>query len=293
MLSRSDILRGALLLTAVVGGVTSLALLRDSPVDRPLVSSAAAVVDDATVEAPAEAAQADTQSGSWSLRSGGWYIRVDGVAAEPPTFAEPTVHRPPVSLTAAISPFDQLIVHHARAEGFDWRLIAALIFEESHFNPTSESDKGAYGLMQVRPVAAHAVGAEQFREPDDNLSAGVRYLRHLGKIFRAAKDADRMGLVLAAYNMGPGHVQDAQMLARRFGFDPNRWEGHMERILPLLELPSIYERLPNGFAKGRDTVAYVQRTIERYHHYQRQSPDAPAADAEALPFSDDDAPDNG
>ena len=147
--------------------------------------------------------------------------------------------------------------------------------------------------MQVRPIAAHAVGAERFKAPNDNLNAGVRYLRQLDGMFREAQDRDRMGLVLAAYNMGPGHVRDAQMLARRLRFDPNRWEGHMDRILPLLELPSIYRNLPNGFAKGRDTVAYVQRTIERYHRYQRQTPSASVMDAEALSSSVGGSPANG
>jgi len=157
-----------------------------------------------------------------------------------------------------------------------------VIFEESHFDPVSESDKGAYGLMQVRPIAAHAVGMDRFQSPNDNLSAGVRYLRLLDETFHAAAERDRIGLVLAAYNMGPGHLRDAQRLARRFGFDPNRWEGHMDRMLPLLELPTIYTKLPNGFAKGRDTVAYVRRTIERYHQYEHQTAGA-AANAATLP----------
>jgi soluble lytic murein transglycosylase-like protein len=230
-------------------------------------------------EAPAPA---PPERHAWALRTGGWYIRVDGTEIAIPTFAEQTAAPPRASLAVSLSPFDQLIVYHAAVEGFDWRLIAAVIFEESRFNPSSRSDKGAYGLMQVRPIAAEAVGAESFKAPDDNVRTGVRYLRQLDEMFHDARGADRLGLVLAAYNVGPGHVRDAQLLARTFGYDQNRWRDGIDLMLPLLEEPAIYEQLPNGFAHGSDTVAYVERTLQRYQRYKREMP---ARDAEAVSAS--------
>jgi membrane-bound lytic murein transglycosylase MltF len=209
---------------------------------------------------------------AWALRAGGWYIRVDGTEIAIPTFDEQTAAPPRASLAISLSPFDHLIVHHATAEGFDWRLIAAVIFEESRFDPASRSDKGAYGLMQVRPIAAEAVGAESFKAPDDNVKTGVRYLRQLDEMFHEAREEERLGLVLAAYNVGPGHVRDAQLLARTFGYEPNRWRDGIDLMLPLLEEPAIYEQLPNGFAHGSSTVAYVQRILQRYKHYKRTMP---------------------
>jgi membrane-bound lytic murein transglycosylase F len=219
---------------------------------------------------------------AWSLRTGGWYIRVDGTEIVIPSVDEQTASAPRASLAVTLSPFDRLIVHHANAEGFDWRLIAAVIFEESRFDPSSRSDKGAVGLMQVRPIAAEAVGAERFHAPDDNVKTGVRYLRQLDEMFHDARAADRLGLVLADYNVGPGHVRDAQSLARRFGYDPNRWEDGIDLMLPLLEEPAIYEELPNGFAHGGGTVAYVQRVLKRFQRYKRE---VPAHAAEALSSS--------
>lgn len=216
---------------------------------------------------------------AWALRSGGWYIRVDATEIVIPTVDEQTAAPPRASLAVSLSPFDRLIVHHANAEGFDWRLIAAVIFEESRFDPSSRSDKGAVGLMQVRPIAAEAVGADHFKAPDDNVKTGVRYLRQLDEMFHEAAAEERLGLVLAAYNVGPGHVRDAQLLARRFGYDPNRWQDGIDLMLPLLEEPAIYEQLANGFAHGSDTVAYVQRILERYKRYKREMP---AHDAEAV-----------
>lgn len=207
----------------------------------------------------------------WSLRVGGWYIRVDGADVPVLSLTEQTTARPGAGLGITISPFDRLIAYHARAEGFDWRLIAALIFEESHFDPASRSDKGAVGLMQVRPIAAEAVGAMQFQAPADNVQTGVRYLRQLDDMFQAARGRDRLAIILAAYNVGPGHLHDAQMLARHFGYDPNRWQDALELMLPLLEQASIYQQLPNGYAKGSDTVAYVRRILERYERYKRQT----------------------
>jgi len=209
--------------------------------------------------------------GAWLLRAGGWYIRVDGAEVPVPSLLEQTASPPRASLGITISPFDRLIAYHANAEGFDWRLIAALIFEESHFDPASRSDKGAVGLMQVRPIAAEAVGAVQFQAPADNVQTGVRYLRQLDEMFHAVNGRDRLAIILAAYNVGPGHIRDAQTLARTFGYDPNRWQDALELMLPLLEQPSVYQWLPEGYAKGSETVAYVHRILERYEHYKRET----------------------
>lgn len=167
-----------------------------------------------------------------------------------------------------LSPYDQLIAYHAEAEGLDWRLIAAVIFEESRFAADAVSDAGAVGLMQVRPIAAAAVGSRAFAAPNDNIRTGARYLRHLSEEFRESTGRDRLGLVLAAYNMGPSHVHDAQMLARRVGYEPNIWHESMALVLPLLQHAPLCERLPKGCARGRDTVAYVRRILQRYDEYR-------------------------
>jgi soluble lytic murein transglycosylase-like protein len=282
MLWRPPSLSGALRVVAVgLGGAAVAMLLQHGGTERISQPPAETAMMAASAEAPAV-----PMPRAWLVRAGGWYIRVDGAEISIPSLSEQIASRPRSSLAVSISPFDHLIVHHAKAEGFDWRLIAALIFEESRFDPTSQSDKGAYGLMQVRPIAAEAVGAERFKAPDDNVKTGVRYLRHLDRMFRDAQGRDRLSLVLAAYNIGPGHVRDAQTLAQRFGYDPNRWEDAMDLMLPLLEQPSIYKHLPNGFAKGRDTVAYVRRTLDRYHRYQRETAGAPGVEADALSSSD-------
>jgi soluble lytic murein transglycosylase-like protein len=283
--------RGPSLLAATLGCVAATlgilaiaAVFRQQRMERPVETAPPqprqSVADEAPVAPPR----------TWSLRVGGWYIRVEGAEVPIPSIIEQTASRPRAGLGISISPFDRLIAHQANAEGFDWRLIAALIFEESHFDPASRSDKGAVGLMQVRPIAAEAVGAVDFQAPADNVQTGVRYLRQLNEMFHAAHARDRLAIILAAYNIGPGHIRDAQTLARNFGYDPNRWQDALELMLPLLEHASLYQQLPNGYAKGSETVAYVDRVLERYEHYKRQTL-APVTGADAASPSDE--PSNG
>jgi len=259
-------LSGALRWGAAVVGMAALAVvLQPQHAKRSLAAAPSAP---GSVDPQPDALQ---RPGTWSLRAGGWYIRVDGAEVPVPALSDLTAAPPRARLAITISPFDRLIAHHAEAEGFDWRLIAALIFEESGFNPFSRSDKGAVGLMQVRPIAAESVGADHFKTPADNVQAGVRYLRQLDEMFHTVTGRERLPIVLAAYNIGPGHVRDAQMLARRFGYDPNRWESALELMLPLLEQPSLYAPLSNGYAKGSETVAYVRRILDRYERYRVQT----------------------
>jgi membrane-bound lytic murein transglycosylase F len=275
MMCRPSFLAAAVRCAAATLGAVAVAALLHQQRARPVLEAEAPAPPAGDPVAP-EASVA--HPGTWSLQAGGWYIRVDGAEVPVPSVVEQTASRPRASLALSISPFDRLIAYHANAEGFDWRLIAALIFEESHFDPASHSDKGAVGLMQVRPIAAEAVGATEFQTPADNVQTGVHYLRQLDEMFHAAHGRDRLAIILAAYNVGPGHIRDAQTLARTFGYDPNRWQDAMELMLPLLEHPSVYQQLPNGYAKGSETVAYVNRILERYEDYKRETLTASASE---------------
>lgn len=219
----------------------------------------------------------DEAAGSrvWSVRTDGWVLRVDGAEIALPRIADHLLTLPKLVLPEPrLSPFDQAIKRHAAAHGFDWRLIAAIIFEESRFQPDSLSPKGAFGLMQVRPIAADAIGEVRFKLPEDNIRTGVRYLAQLRAMFDNVSRRDRLRFVLAAYNMGPGHLGDAQELARRLGYDPLRWEGGLREVVPLLEEPRFYETVSLGYAQGRSVVRYVDLVVDRYRHYQRMTASA-------------------
>ncbi len=205
----------------------------------------------------------------WILGLDGWKIGVDGGYLTHLRAAELWADSRQLLRDPGLSPFDHWIVSYAQAAGLDWELVAALIAEESNFDAEAVSERGAVGLMQIRPIAAAQVGEEQFADPESNIRTGVRYLVYLNQMFAEVVEGERLPFVLAAYHMGPAHVQDAQELARRLGFDPHRWQGHVARVLPLLEVETFYRELPSGYAQGRSTLDYVARVLARYEHLVR------------------------
>jgi membrane-bound lytic murein transglycosylase F len=171
--------------------------------------------------------------------------------------------------TKRLSRYDRVIARHAEEAGFDWRLVAALIFEESRFDHSQVSEAGAFGLMQLLPTTAQLVGVKNYLDPHENIGAGVKYLRSLARRFPYGQPQDRLALILASYVMGPGHVEDAQRLALSSGYDPHCWPGSMEKVLPLLEKQAYRRRTVHGFAQGREAVRYVNAILKRYNLYSQ------------------------
>ncbi|MBI3796859.1 MAG: transglycosylase SLT domain-containing protein [Deltaproteobacteria bacterium] len=168
-----------------------------------------------------------------------------------------------------LSRYDHLIARRAEEAGFDWRLVAALIFEESRFDNQRVSEAGAYGLMQITPMAAQGMGVKNYTAPRGNITAGVKYLQTLARQFPYGQPDDRLALILAGYFLGAGHVEDAQRLARVLGYDPHCWEESMELVLPLLEDPAHYTQTLYGSAPGSRAVHYVNAIQKRYALYSQ------------------------
>lgn len=153
-----------------------------------------------------------------------------------------------------ISRYDNLIKKHAAAIGWDWRLIAAIIFCESRFNNDAVSHKGAQGLMQI---LSPEYTAEEMSDPDRNLEIGTRYLRRLQKMYApvTADETECLKFVLASYNAGEGKIQRCIDQAREKGLDTTRW-APVSTILP----------------KGHHTVSYVEKVLDTYRDYSRIFP---------------------
>ena len=175
------------------------------------------------------------------------------------------------ALGVGISDFDSLIARHAMAHGVDWRLVAAVISEESGFDPDAVSRRGATGLMQLMPDLSERSNVRNPRDPEANVAAGVRYLRRLMDMFGGAKGESKLPIVLAAYLLGPGHVFDARQLAVDRGADPETWSGGVKESLLLLEDPRHFERTRFGYANGRLAVRYAERVLERYQLYRHHA----------------------
>ncbi len=171
--------------------------------------------------------------------------------------------------TGAISPYDALVRQYAGRYGFDWRLIAAQMFEESRFDPDARSFVGAVGLMQIMPRTARGLGIDNPEDPEAGIRAGTEYLRNQYQLMDdAASDEDRLWFALASYNAGYGHVSDARRLAARLGHDPNRWFGEVETVMPLLARAEYHRNTRYGYCRCQEPVNYVRRIREKYGAYR-------------------------
>jgi membrane-bound lytic murein transglycosylase F len=148
--------------------------------------------------------------------------------------------------------------------GLPWQLIASVAYQESHWNPDARSFTGVRGLMQLTTDTADHVGIDDRTDPLQSIWGGSKYLKYLlDKMPRSLNSKDRMALALAAYNVGYAHLRDAQKLAESMGRDPYSWR-HMKEILPLLADPDYTEKLEYGYARGYETVEFVERVKSFY-----------------------------
>ena len=186
-------------------------------------------------------------------------------------FREPE-HRPDIS--GHISGFDALIQRQAAPLNLDWRMVSALIYQESRFYVRARSKADARGLMQVLPDFA-GPQADSLFHAAPNLRAGLRLMSSTYNSFAYLDSLDRWRFTLATYHAGIGHVTDARRMAMDFARDPNSWENGLSRTLPLLMQNRHYRDTRHGFYGGSETVDYVEEIINRYRTYCRFVPRDP------------------
>ncbi|MEN9743369.1 MAG: hypothetical protein RLZZ65_1174 [Bacteroidota bacterium] len=170
----------------------------------------------------------------------------------------------------AISPFDKLFKNAAKKYGGDWKILAAIAFKESRFNPNARGFGGAYGLMQFMPNTGPRFGVVPGSSPEVQINGGMRYLVSMGGSWSSITDpAERLCFVLASYNAGICHIQDAQNLARSAGLNPNKWEGNVELMVDKLDDPRFYrsELVRCGAYRGHAT-SYVRHVLGIYERWR-------------------------
>lgn len=174
-----------------------------------------------------------------------------------------------------ISLYDDLFRKYAKEIGWDWRMLASLVYTESNFDPNVISWAGARGLMQLMPATAYAMGMPRGKEndPEESIKAGVKYIARLQKIFAKVPDKDeRIKFVLAAYNAGAGHVTDAMALAQKYGRNSNLWDHHVDHYILLKSNEEYYQDpvCKNGYFRGTETYNFVREVVERAEIYKRK-----------------------
>jgi len=142
--------------------------------------------------------------------------------------------------------------------GIDWRLLAALGFQESHWNPLATSPTGVRGLMMLTSETADRLGVSDRLDPRQNIIAGARYLKILKDTLpERIAEPDRTWLTLASYNVGYGHLEDARILTQRHGLNPDSWVD-VKKTLPLLTRSDFYTTVKRGFARGGEAVILTE-----------------------------------
>jgi len=152
----------------------------------------------------------------------------------------------------------------AREYKLDWRLLAAMAYQESHWNPDAVSPTGVRGIMMLTIATARHLGVDKRTDPIQSIQGGAQYLRALlDALPDSIKEPDRTWFALAAYNVGMGHVEDAREITRKRGGDPNVW-ADVKQNLPLLRRRKWYRHTRHGYARGNEPVRYVENIRSYY-----------------------------
>lgn len=164
--------------------------------------------------------------------------------------------------------YKSMFIGAATEYGLSPSMLAAQSYQESHWDPKAKSPTGVRGMMMLTQPVAKSLGVESRLDAKQNIIAGAKFMKKMRKIFDDVAEPDKTWLALAAYNVGRGHINDAQTLARKLDKDPDKWVD-MKEVLPLLSEKKYYKDLKYGYARGNEPVQYVNR-IRNYDDLIRE-----------------------
>jgi membrane-bound lytic murein transglycosylase F len=154
--------------------------------------------------------------------------------------------------------FKTLFKKEATKQGLDWRLLAAVGYQESHWDPKAVSPTGVKGIMMLTNDTANFVGVRNRVDPAQSIRGGALYFKQKrDQIPSRIQEPDRTLLALAAYNVGYGHLEDARIITKKRGYDPDKWLD-VKQSLPLLTQKRWYSKTKYGYARGKEPVRYVE-----------------------------------
>jgi membrane-bound lytic murein transglycosylase F len=167
-------------------------------------------------------------------------------------------------MQARLPKYRAMFEYAAREFDLDWRLLAAMAYQESHWDPEAVSPTGVRGMMMLTKITASELGVEKRTDPVQSIRGGALYLSKLfDKLPTRIQQPDRSWLALAAYNVGFGHLEDARIITQRLGANPDNWKDVKER-LPLLRKSKWYQGTKHGYARGNEAVRYVENIRSYY-----------------------------
>jgi len=172
-----------------------------------------------------------------------------------------------------ISNYDELLREYSEIIEWDWRLLAAQMYQESKFNEDARSWAGAFGLMQFMPATAKMYGVDSLSKPREHIRGAILHLSRLENFWkeRIPDPENRVHFTLASYNAGLGHVLDAAHLAVELGYDPMVWENNVAECIKLKSQKEYYtsDLVKHGYCRGEEPVTYVKKIIDQYRHYSQ------------------------
>ncbi|MEH6568604.1 MAG: membrane-bound lytic murein transglycosylase MltF [Halioglobus sp.] len=184
--------------------------------------------------------------------------------------------------------YRDLIQQVAQEYQLDWELLAAIAYQESHWNPQATSPTGVRGMMMLTLPTARELGVENRLDATQSLRGGARYLKNIKRrLPNDIAEPDLTWMGLAAYNIGMGHLEDARVITERHGGDPHLWADIM-KYLPLLQKKKYYESVRHGFARGTEPVTYVQNirhyySVLQWEDISQNKPRPPVNTADLVP----------
>lgn len=174
--------------------------------------------------------------------------------------------------------YEPLFRQSAGKYQLDWRLLAAMSYQESHWNERARSPTGVRGMMMLTLDTAKRMEVSNRLDPAQSIMGGAKYIRQLiDKIPQRIQEPDRTWLGLAAYNVGIAHLEDARILTQKRGGDPDKWQD-VKESLPLLQDEQWHKQTLNGHARGRETVAFVEKVRKYYNTLIQLSHSGPSSD---------------
>ncbi len=161
--------------------------------------------------------------------------------------------------------YEDLFRQVAAEYQLDWHLLAAIAYQESHWNPRARSPTGVRGMMMLTQTTAREMNVKNRLDAQQSLRGGARYFKKIKRLLPDdIYEPDRTWMALAAYNIGRGHLNDARIITERQGGDPHLWSDVKER-LPLLQRSKYYKTVRHGYARGSEPVTYV-KNIRHYYN---------------------------